>query len=186
MNAKKKKKMKNEREKYGMMQKKVCAQRGQATLPDVLLATFIFLLILVGLYSYAQNVLLSSEETLERRSLDVVTANTAEFILKNPGLPTNWEELNDISLVTQFGLAQKDRVLDQDKVVAFVNYGNLSYAETKTKLNIPQYDFYAQFEGGISLSTGLPPAGTIPTSVVQRLVTINGVETIFTLTLYES
>lgn len=159
--------------------------KGQATLPDVLMATFLFLLILVGIMTYAQNTQNVAQDTVNRQSLDVITSNIAEFIIKNPGTPSNWEELNDINSVSQFGLALKDRVLDSQKVVAFVNFANFNYSEVKTLLSIPAYDFYIEFSGGASLSAGQFPPGNRPVSVVQRLVTIDGVETTFKLVVYE-
>ncbi len=171
---------------YLLIKKIRLSSRGQATFPDILMATFLFLLILVGIFSYAQNTQTVAQETINRRSLDNVTSNIAEFIIKNPGIPTNWELLGDINAVAQFGLAQKDRVLDDQKVVAFVNYANTDYTTVKSRLNIPAYEFYVTLEGGASLSAGQPAPLTRPVSVVQRLVTINGVETIFTLTVYES
>lgn len=160
-------------------------QRAQATLPDILMATFLFLLILVGIVTYAQNTQNAAQETVNRRSLDNVTSNIAEFIIKNTGIPSNWELLNDINHVTQFGLAQKDRVLDPQKVVSFINYSNSDYTTVKSRLNIPAYEFYVTFSGGAVLSAGQFPPSNRPASVVQRLVTINGVETTFTLTVYE-
>jgi hypothetical protein len=159
--------------------------RAQATLPDILMATILFLLILVGIMTYAQNTQHAAQETVNRQSLDAVSSNIAEFIIKNPGIPSNWELLSDITQVTQFGLAQKDRVLDPQKVVAFINYTNFDYTATKTLLHIPAYEFYVEFSGGATLNAGQSPPGNRPVSVVQRLVTINGVETTFTLTVYE-
>ncbi len=159
--------------------------RAQATLPDVLMATFLFLLILVGIMTYAQNTQNAAQETVNRQSLDGIASNIAEFIIKNPGSPTNWETLNDINAVVQFGLAQKDRVLDPQKVVAFINYSNLDYSAVKTRLNIPVYEFYVEFSGGATLAAGQLPPSNRPVSVVQRLATINGVETTFKLMIYE-
>lgn len=160
-------------------------ERGQATLPDLLFATLLFLLLIVGVYSFAQNTQLSAQGTIDRRALDGITSNVAEFIIKNPGNPSNWETLGDVNQVSYFGLAQKDRVLDPDKVVAFVNYGNLQYEETKTRLNIPQYEFYITFSGGVTLATGQSPPGTTSASVVSRLVTVNGIETTIQVTVYD-
>lgn len=161
------------------------SRRAQATMPDILMATFLFLLILVGIVTYAQNTQNATQETVGRRTLDNVTSNIAEFIIKNPGSPTNWEQMNDISQVVQFGLAQKDRVLDSQKVVAFINYSNSNYTEVKYLLAIPAYEFHISFSGGATLSAGQSPPANRPISVVHRLVTINGVETTFTLTVYE-
>lgn len=159
--------------------------RGQATLPDVLMATFLFLLILLGILTYAQNTQLAAQGSVNRQNLDSITSNISEFIIKNPGIPYNWELLGDINSVTQFGLAQKDRVLDPTKVVAFINYANLNYSDVKTRLNIPGYDFYVEFSGGATLDAGQYPPFNRPVSVVQRLVTINGIETTFKLMVYE-
>lgn len=159
--------------------------RAQATLPDILMATILFLLILVGIMTYAQNTQNAAQQTVSRQSLDAVSSNIAEFIIKNPGIPSNWELLNDINQVTQFGLAQKDRVLDSQKVVAFINYANFDYTTTKTLLHIPAYEFYVEFSGGATLNAGQSPPSNRPVSVVQRLVTINGIETTFILTVYE-
>lgn len=161
------------------------SQKGQATLPDLLFATFLFMVLLAGLYYYTQSLQSDASDQLDRRSMDVQASNLAEFIIKNPGTPTNWETLGDTSQIEQIGLAQKDRVLDSGKVVAFVNLGNLDYPTAKSKLQLSAFDFYVVFSGGANLTTGVQPSANKNASVVQRLVTINGVETTVTLTLYE-
>lgn len=159
--------------------------RGQVSMPDVMFATIFFFLILAGLVSFSDNLQQSTQHSLDRRNLDIMAANVAEYIIKNPGTPTNWEQLSDQNQIVQIGLAQKDRVLRAEKVVAFVNMGNTDYANTRVRLNIPYYEFYAQFSGGTTLTTGQAPPSNADASVVTRFVTINGVETTFALTLYE-
>ncbi len=160
--------------------------RAQASMPDLLFATLFFFIMLAGLFFYASNIQDNDQSIVERRLLDNAASNLAEFIIKNPGTPVNWEYLPDFNQTEQIGLAIKDRVLSPDKVVAFVNQGNSDYALTKQKLRLTQFEFHAQFSGGVSLSTGLAPGANKNASVVQRLVTINGVETQFTLTVYDS
>lgn len=160
-------------------------RNAQASLPDLLFATFLFFILLAGLHYYTQSLQSESQERLDRRTLDVLSSNLAEFIIKNPGTPSNWHELADQNAIVQIGLAQKDRVLDPEKVVALVNMGNLDYSNTKARLRLPYYEFYMTFVGGVDLETGIQPAANKNASVVQRLVTIDGVETTFTLTLYE-
>ena len=161
-------------------------ERGQATLPDILVATFLFLLVLGGLLSYSNSLRQDAEDTLDRRALDVSAANAAEYVIKNPGVPTDWENESDINGVTQFGLARSDRVLRVEKIVAFVNYGNLDYEESKTRLNLGGHEFYATFEGGgLSLATGQAPPATASISTVERLVTVNNLEVVFTLRVYD-
>ncbi|MEK6971055.1 MAG: hypothetical protein AABW68_05225 [archaeon] len=157
----------------------------QASLPDLILATFLFFILLAGLYYYSQSIQQDAQDRLDRRTLDALTSNLAEFIIKNPGTPTDWETIEDTNQIQQIGLAQKDRVLNPQKVVALINMGNLEYATAKQLLRIPYYEFHLALEGGVDLETGIEPPANKNTSVVQRLVTINGVETTFTLTLYD-
>jgi hypothetical protein len=161
------------------------SQTGQASLPDLLLATFLFFILLAGLVYYSNALQNDAQTVIIRRPLDASASNLAEYIIKNQGTPSNWETLSDANQIKQIGLAQKDRVLNPNKVVAFVNQGNLNYFSTKERMGISYYDFYVQFSGGISLSTGIAPPPNKNASVVQRLVTLNGAETKFTLTLYE-
>lgn len=160
-------------------------RNAQASLPDLLFATFLFFVLLAGLYYYTQTLQSEAQDRLDRRTMDVLASNLAEFIIKNPGTPVNWHTLNDVNQIVQIGLAQKDRVLDPEKVVMMVNMGNLDYTTAKSKLRLPYYEFYMTFDGGVDLVTGVQPPANKNASVVQRLVTIDGVETTFTLTLYE-
>lgn len=159
-------------------------EHGQVSMPDVLFASILFMILLAGMLYYANLLQSQGENFTTRHYLDVTTANVAEYIIKSPGTPINWES-TEWESVTQIGLAQKDRVLSPTKVLAFVNNGNTDYNTTKSKLNIAYYEFYAEFTGGVNLTTGQIPPNTKSASVVERFVTINGAETTFTLTLYE-
>lgn len=158
--------------------------RAQASMPDVLLATGLFLLIVVGLLVYQQDVQERVQTSISRKTLDVVASNAAEFIIKNPGDPTNWETLSDYNQIVSIGLAQKDRVLNPNKVIAFINLGNLEYSFARERLYLSSFDFYLEMSGGVNLTTGQAPPPTANKSVVQRLVTINGEETTVVLTVY--
>ena len=159
--------------------------RGQLSMPDTLLAVTIFLLILAGMFFYQNQISSATETELERRALDNSASNIAEFLIKNPGSPVAWETLSDFNTVVFFGLAQKDRVLDADKVVAFVNLSNTDYDFVKQKLGISHFNFYLQFSGGVNLSTGQLPPINAHISVVKRFVTINGNETTVALSVYD-
>lgn len=154
-------------------------------MPDILLATFLFFLMVGGILSFFQNIQTSSQSGISRKTLDTTASNIAEFIIKNKGTPENWETYSDFNSIQSIGLAQKDRVLREEKVVAFVNQSNSNYEQVKNKLNITNYDFYASFEGGATISAGVFPPSNASVSVVRRLVTINGIETKFTFILYE-
>ncbi|MDZ4256002.1 MAG: hypothetical protein U1C71_00170 [archaeon] len=158
--------------------------KAQVSMPDVLFATGLFLVIVVGLLGYMNDVQSQTQQSIARKGLDVVAANIAEFIIKNPGDPSNWEDISDLNQVKAFGLAQKDRVLDPDKVVAFVNLGNLDYAFTKTRLSVNPFEFYITFSGGPFLATGQAAPSSAHRSVVQRLATLNGKETLVEVTVY--
>ena len=152
----------------------------QISMPDTLLAMSIFLLILAGMFFYQNQLSQATQTELVRRALDNVASNSAEFIIKNPGTPSNWETLFDQNSVVFFGLAQKDRVLQSSKVVAFINLGNTNYELVRQRLGISPFNYYIQFSGGVNLTSGQLPPANAHISVVRRFVTINGMETTLT------
>lgn len=161
------------------------ASPAQISMPDTLLAMSIFLLILAGMFFYQNQLTQAAQTELVRRALDNVASNAAEFIIKNPGTPSNWETLSDQNNVVFFGLAQKDRVLHSSKVVAFINLGNTDYELVRQRLGISPFNYYLQFSGGVNLTSGQLPPANAHISVVRRFVTINGMETTLTLSVYD-
>lgn len=158
--------------------------RGQAAIPDVMFAVALFMIIIAGIFFFQTSVENATEVQFERKALDTTAANVAEYLVKNPGSPFEWELLSDYNSVQFFGLAIRDRVLDPEKVVAFVNTGNTDYDLVREKLRISHFNYYIEFTGGANLTTGLAPIGNTHASVVRRFVTINGIETTVTVTLY--
>ncbi len=144
------------------------------------------MIILAGIFFFQNTVEETTQRQYDRKTLDAFSANIAEYLVKNPGTPPQWESLSDKNAVQFFGLANNDRVLNPDKVVAFVNLGNTDYDFVREKLRISNFNYYVEFSGGANLSTGLAPSGNIQSSVVKRFTTINGIETTITVTLYET
>lgn len=158
--------------------------RAQAAIPDVMFAVALFMIIIAGIFYFQGSIENATERQFERKTLDTMAANVAEYLVKNPGTPSEWESLSDYNATQFFGLAIRDRVLDPDKIVTFVNLGNTDYDFTREKLRLSHFNYYIEFTGGANLSTGLAPIGAVQSSVVRRFVTVNGVETTVTVTLY--
>ncbi|QQR92816.1 MAG: hypothetical protein IPJ89_01060 [Candidatus Iainarchaeum archaeon] len=160
------------------------SKRGQAAIPDVMFAVTLFMIILAGIFYFQGSIERATELQFERKTLDTTTANVAEYLVKNPGTPSDWELLSDYNAVQFFGLALRDRVLDPDKLVAFVNLGNTNYDFLREKLRLSHFNYYIEFTGGANVATGLAPIGSVQSSVVRRFVTVNGIETTVTVTIY--
>ncbi len=160
------------------------SSRAQAAIPDVMFAVTLFMIIIAGIFYFQGSIEGATERQFERKTLDTTAANVAEYLVKNPGSPVDWESLSDYNAVQFFGLAIRDRVLDPDKVVAFVNLGNTDYYLVREKLRLSHFNYYIEFTGGANLSMGLMPIGSVQSSVVRRFVTVNGIETTVTVTLY--
>jgi hypothetical protein len=160
------------------------ATRGQVAIPDILFAVSLFMIILAGIYFFNNSIQASENNQIARDQLDTVSANIAEYLVKNPGTPSAWETLTDQNQTQFFGLAVKDRVLDPQKVITFVNLSNTSYDFVKQRLGISHFNFYLQFSGGTNLSAGQAPPVNADQSVVKRFTTLNGIETTVTLNVY--
>src|SRR3989344_8472611 len=73
----------------------------------------------------------------EENFMHIVAITTADLLIKTPGLPDDWNEINIKSL----GLASNE-LLNQSKVVRLVN---MNYDTAKSGMKINQYDVLITF-----------------------------------------
>jgi len=114
--------------------------KGQAIIVDFTLAFFLFIIAWGFLTTQFDN---KYDETLTNNDLKIMRlkADTAlEYLVKNPGLPSNWENLT-ISDLNRPGLAITDRKLSEAKLSAFSNLSS-NYEQMKTKLSLEEFDFF--------------------------------------------
>jgi hypothetical protein len=129
--------------------------KAQASSAELLLAYFIFgicLTVFVTLWTATTEKINSGERFDDFEALSV---NIAEKLVRTPGYPSNWSAEN----VTVVGLANEPRILDNEKVLAFIDLMNDSkmssnagcngitnYECNKALLGVGKHDFYLELQ----------------------------------------
>lgn len=79
-------------------------------------------------------------QRIEFSELEMTAIQVMDALLETPGIPTDWEKLNDSESDTQtIGLADYDRRFSKEKIRAFLDFDNDSFKE---KFKIREYDYY--------------------------------------------
>jgi len=157
--------------------------RGQAVIIDFTIAFFLFILAWVFLTTQFDN---KYDETLTNNDLKIMRlkADTAlEYLVKNPGSPTNWENLT-INDLNRPGLAITDRKLSEIKLSSFSNLSS-NYEEMKHKLGLEEFDFYFSFVGVDNVTAGLDAGSNANIVVLERVVQYKGGIGVATLKVYK-
>lgn len=170
----------------------VPSERGQGIAVDFLCAALIFLLVL----NATVNLINSSNRSLADKTLlnelNAKTEQTLDLLVRTSGIPNNWEE-NGIDEAQVLGLAQRDRVLDSQKVSRMAEwaatYRSQDYNKSKALL-LTGYDYYfgiKRGDGTVLQETGQPVTEVQEESLAvtaKRIVNFNGEEAIALFTVY--
>lgn len=157
--------------------------RGQAVIIDFTLAFFLFIIAWVFLTIQFDD---KYDETLTNNDLKIMRlkADTAlEYLVKNPGNPSNWEKLT-INDLNKPGLAITDRKLSEAKLASFSNL-SINYEEMKSKLGLEEFDFYFSFAGVDNVNAGLDAGSNANEVVLERVVQYKGGLGVATLKVYK-
>ncbi len=149
---------------------------------DFTIAFFVFLLLWIFLTTQYDTKHTQALDDAQLRDMRVKADIALEYLVKQKGVPANWETLaiNDLN---QPGLAISDRVLSEAKLAAFSNLSS-NYSEMKSKLGLPEYDFYFKFTGIDDAHAGLEPASNASEIIAERIVQYKGGLGIATLKVY--
>ena len=124
-------------------------RKGQIFSLDFLSAVFIFMLVFGVLLLSWNSVLDDSAKDSERKDMELFASRIANFMVSSGGHPSNWHE--SPANVTSIGIVSTDRVVDQDKLMAFVS---MDYDLAREKLVISNYNFkFALVSAGIELGS---------------------------------
>jgi hypothetical protein len=131
------------------------SNKAQASSFELLLAYSVFvvcLIIFVTLWTATTEKIESGERTTD---FETLASNIAEKLVRTPGYPSNWSE-EDVTVV---GLAGEPRMLDNEKVLAFMDLMNDStpsstpscmglsnYECNKALLGVGKHDFYLELQ----------------------------------------
>jgi len=117
----------------------------------------------------------------QRNEMELLALEISDMFIKSSGIPGDWNE----STVLAIGLAQKDHILDPDKVDEFTD---LSIDKTKELLGISNLDFYFKLDyvqGENIEEYGSSPTNSEEIVVVRRLVLYNNREAFMEIWLWK-
>jgi len=128
--------------------------RGQAFSTESIFAYLIFLIVfaaIVFLWNQSTINIMQAEHNVEVQDLGIIIT---ENLIRTKGIPDNWTKYDylsedaDKSGVKVIGLAGESRILDEDKVIAFVdmmNASNNNYSAHKWLLGLSRPKFRLEF-----------------------------------------
>jgi|WetSurMetagenome_2_1015567.scaffolds.fasta_scaffold05839_2 hypothetical protein len=124
---------------------------------DIILATVIFLIVLGTILFLWTDTLEDIDAADTEYELSWLATAVSEQLARTPGSPYNWTQSPNIGNITVLGLADTeqignetitlDRVLDPDKIVAFIDLAQKSngYSPLRNRLfGTGKYDFYVE------------------------------------------
>jgi hypothetical protein len=152
-------------------------KKGQFFSPDMIIATFIFVVTISFFFISSENIYQQIALFEERKKLDEIAHSTMNFLVYSQGIPTNWEKgsFNDVNF---FGLVDERNVLSENKLVSFSNYFDQNYFESKEKLGLGGIDFKLivyDSQNNIILSKGLENESSKKILYYDRIVLYQGV-----------
>ncbi|MFH1587214.1 MAG: hypothetical protein ABID38_05120 [Candidatus Diapherotrites archaeon] len=156
------------------------SDRGQGIMLDLLIGAIIFMLVLMSINGFWVGELNSIDDNIESNEMNLIAFNAIEGLVTGQGSPNGWETLPEAS-VNEIGLIEGNRVIEENKLVAFQN---MSYNLAREKLKIRHYDFFFEFEGIDDVNAGLPPMGNADKVVIYRKASYKGVGADVKFTLY--
>ena len=146
-------------------------KRGQAAITDLFIAISVcVILITVTTLSWElYNIRLNSR--LDFDDMVIKGFIITDTLVKSPGIPNNWEE--NPTTVVKIGLAEKDRTIDEEKLLAFIG---LTEDQIKNNFQIGLYNIYfiiKNVNGTAIVDKGSTPTGSI-TINLARIVMYKG------------
>ena len=108
--------------------------KGQVSSYDVLIALIIFLLMFTILRQLPISNLSEAVNEFSYSEMRIYSQQAIDSMLKTNGYPTNWAA-GDVEII---GLAQKQNILDEEKVTEFLL---LDYGDARNMLALGKYDF---------------------------------------------
>ncbi len=141
---------------------------GQAWSFDFMASVIIFFLILMVLFFVWEYTSFQNTDQMVFNDMESKALNTVDTIIRVKGFPEDWNE----SSVEVIGLASEENVLNESKILMFVN---MDYGEVRRLLGVSGYNFFFQllhlndtqaYSNGTALVTGLDPTGLSNTTAV--------------------
>lgn len=144
--------------------------KGQITTTDLVAGTIILILIFLFNYSIWSKSIFDIRQKDTNNEIESLALSISDYLLKYKGKPGDWEKTSNI---TALGLAEKDHVLDTDKVEAFLN---MNYTQAKKLLGVGENEFLFRMkkpDGTLLNESGIIPTNPQLAVNIRRLVLYN-------------
>lgn len=120
-------------------------KKAQFSSIDLVMAIFIFMLIIVALFYNYDSLGKKVSSTELEQDMGLILTYATESLISTDGLPTNWNLVSDFntSSVYALGLANSPNVLSEDKINFLISINDTDYEDVKTILGVlgPGYEF---------------------------------------------
>ncbi len=131
--------------------------KAQISITDLMFSFVILVILIVALFVVWNVYQLRLTESIPRTEMELYTVQMANQLTRSSGIPTNWEKLDNSSILA-LGLADTDRIIDEEKLARFEELG---YDKIREISHIGSYNFYFLLnKGNVSVTEiGQYPAG---------------------------
>jgi hypothetical protein len=127
------------------------ALKGQIFSMDLILATFIFILVFGVLIASWNSMLDNSIDYSERKDMEMYANVISDLLVSGGGYPGDWED-RPADEVHTIGIAGPDRVINEQKLAALLA---LDYDDAREIMKVGAYHFHFRLSGA-GLETGQP------------------------------
>jgi len=134
--------------KYGNMKSPIfiCKTRkGQVFTWDLAISVSIFLIVLAMLFYMWDSTTSKATETKEIYEIESIATDVTEQLIRTSGVPHDWENSSkyNVTYINAIGLADiEPRILNEEKILKFVNSSYINYSSARSLLGTQRYDFY--------------------------------------------
>lgn len=127
---------------------------------DFMASVVVFFLVISTLFFVWQYATIQNEDQVMFNDMESSALTITDAIIRSKGSPEDWDD----SSVRTIGLASEENVLNETKILTFIQ---MDYNRIRSMLGIREYDFYFQVlhlngtqarSGGMDLVTGIDPA----------------------------
>lgn len=150
--------------------------KGQIWSIDFIVSVVIFIIMITALFFSFDILSRDAQKQNELLLMQDLVLEVTESLVRSPGYPLDW----DNETVGIIGLARDENVLDQNKVMEFLN---VSYNSSRAFLSMTYYDFNFSIEylngsvmnlDGFDISKGIDCSYASDVLAVNRFVILNG------------
>ena len=168
---------------------KTLNSRGQIFSTDLILASIVFMFILVLSITYSAEVANRVSLLEEDNARNLAASNAANALLFSGGSPANWQNLEDLNNVSSIGLARTRNELSPGKIAHLVDLNAGNYEGVRHLLGLSKYGIaisILRLQNSQSLAEfGIQPGNGKKVSAVNRIALYNGEEVLVRLKVFE-